>query len=63
MLAELTEEFREYAERGGQVFISMHSPAFLNASHLAAYVQEQLGHSSIRLTVDIYGRWLRTPGP
>jgi hypothetical protein len=23
-----------------------------------AYVQRQLGHSSIRLTVDLYGRWL-----
>lgn len=31
LLAELAEEFREYAERGGQVFIATHSPDFLNA--------------------------------
>ena len=24
------------------------------------YVQRQLGHSSIRITVDVYGRWLPT---
>lgn len=31
LLPELAEEFRDYAERGGQVFISTHSPDFLNA--------------------------------
>jgi predicted ATPase len=31
LLPELAEEFRQYAERGGQVFISTHSPDFLNA--------------------------------
>jgi len=31
LLPELAEEFREYARRGGQVFISSHSPDFLNA--------------------------------
>ncbi len=31
LLAELAEEFRDYARRGGQVFISTHSPDFLNA--------------------------------
>ncbi|MEJ0002981.1 MAG: hypothetical protein WDN30_04430 [Pararobbsia sp.] len=30
----MAEEFREYAERGGQVFISTHSPDFLNALSL-----------------------------
>ena len=34
LLAELAEEFREYAERGGQVFISTHSPDFVNALKL-----------------------------
>jgi predicted ATPase len=34
LLAELAEEFREYAERGGQVFVSTHSPDFLNAIQL-----------------------------
>ncbi len=31
LLAELAEEFRLYANAGGQVFISTHSPDFLNA--------------------------------
>lgn len=31
LLPELAEEFRDYAQRGGQVFISSHSPDFLNA--------------------------------
>ncbi|MBS7350914.1 MAG: AAA family ATPase [Comamonas sp.] len=34
LLPELAEEFRDYAERGGQVFISTHSPDFLNALRL-----------------------------
>jgi len=34
LLRELCEEFRDYAERGGQVFISTHSPDFLNAVRL-----------------------------
>ena len=34
LLAELAEEFREYSARGGQVFISTHSPDFLNAVKL-----------------------------
>jgi predicted ATPase len=34
LLSELAEEFRAYARRGGQVFISTHSPDFLNALKL-----------------------------
>ena len=34
LLAELAEEFRAYAQEGGQVFISTHSPDFLNAVEL-----------------------------
>ena len=34
LLPELVEEFRDYARRGGQVFISTHSPDFLNAVKL-----------------------------
>jgi predicted ATPase len=34
LLWELAEEFRAYAERGGQVFVSTHSPDFLNATRL-----------------------------
>lgn len=34
LLWELAEEFRAYAEQGGQVFVSTHSPDFLNAMQL-----------------------------
>jgi len=34
LLPELAEEFRDYARRGGQVFVSTHSPDFLNALEL-----------------------------
>ena len=34
LLYELLEEFRDYARRGGQVFISTHSPDFLNSAAL-----------------------------
>ena len=34
LLRELAEEFRDYARRGGQVFVSTHSPDFLNGVKL-----------------------------
>ena len=34
LLMELAEEFRDYACRGGQVFVSTHSPDFLNAAEI-----------------------------
>lgn len=34
LLHELVEEFRDYARRGGQVFVSTHSPEFLNGVRL-----------------------------
>lgn len=34
LLWDLAEEFRSYAQRGGQVFVSSHSPDFLNAVQL-----------------------------
>jgi predicted ATPase len=34
LMTELIEEFREYAQRGGQVFVSTHSPEFLNGAKL-----------------------------
>ena len=34
LLHELVEEFRDYARRGGQVFVSTHSPEFLNGTKL-----------------------------
>jgi predicted ATPase len=34
LLITLAEQFRDYARRGGQVFVSTHSPDFLNATTL-----------------------------
>jgi len=34
LLCELAEEFREYSQRGGQVFVSTHSPDLLNAAKI-----------------------------
>ncbi len=34
LMMELAEEFRSYANRGGQVFVTTHSPDFLNALEL-----------------------------
>ena len=34
LLNELAEEFRSYSEAGGQVFISTHSPDFVNGVQL-----------------------------
>jgi len=34
LMEELVEEFRDYAQRGGQVMVSTHSPDLLNAVKL-----------------------------
>lgn len=34
LMRELVEEFRDYARRGGQVFVSTHSPEFVNGATL-----------------------------
>ena len=50
LLWELAEEFRAYANRGGQVFISTHSPDFLNAAELKEvfWLQKEGGYTKIR---------------
>lgn len=50
LLWELAEEFRAYANRGGQVFISTHSPDFLNAARLdeVFWLQKEGGYTKIR---------------
>ena len=50
LLVELAEEFRAYAERGGQVFVSTHSPDFLNALRLEEIfcLQKREGFTQIR---------------
>ena len=49
LLGELAEEFREYAERGGQVFISTHSPDFLNAAQVdeVFWLTKSAGYTTI----------------
>lgn len=50
LLAELAEEFRDYARKGGQVFISTHSPDFLNACELEEvfWLQKADGYTIIK---------------
>ncbi len=54
LLVELAEEFREYAHRGGQVFISTHSPDFLNAAQLdeVFWLVKEGGYTTIRRARD-----------
>ena len=49
LLAELAEEFRSYAQRGGQVFVSTHSPDFMNAVGLeeAFWLVKRGGYTEI----------------
>ena len=50
LLHELAEEFRDYARRGGQVFVSTHSPDFLNGVEIdeVFYLVKQNGFSTVR---------------
>ncbi len=50
LLWELAEEFRAYANQGGQVFVSTHSPDFLNATELSEvfWLQKVAGFTRIR---------------
>ena len=49
LLLEIAEEFRDYSNRGGQVFVSTHSPDFLNAMELKEvyWLQKKDGYTSI----------------
>jgi len=49
LLLELAEEFREYSRRGGQVFVSSHSPDFLNGIELneVFWLQKVDGYTKI----------------
>ena len=50
LLDELVEEFRDYARRGGQVFVSTHSPDFLNGAELEEiyWLAKEQGFTTIR---------------
>lgn len=54
LLIELAEEFRDYAKRGGQVFVSTHSPDFLNAleSEEVFWLKKKDGYSTITRASD-----------
>lgn len=54
LLWELAEEFRAYANRGGQVFVSTHSPDFLNATRVneVFWLVKKNGYSQIRRASD-----------
>jgi predicted ATPase len=54
LLWELAEEFREYAGRGGQVFISTHSPDFLNSTEISEvfWLVKEGGYTTIKRASD-----------
>lgn len=54
LMAELAEEFRLYANRGGQVLVSTHSPDFLNAIALdeVCWLVKRNGYTEIRRAKD-----------
>jgi predicted ATPase len=55
LLMELAEEFRDYSLRGGQVFVSTHSPDFLNAIELNEVfwlVKDKNGYTNIKRAMD-----------
>ena len=54
LLMELAEEFRDYARRGGQVFVSTHSPDFLNAAKLdeVFWLVKEDGYTQIKRAQD-----------
>ena len=54
LLSELAEEFRTYSMRGGQVFVSSHSPDFLNAVEVneVYWLVKEHGCTSIKRAQD-----------
>ncbi len=54
LMAELAEEFRLYANRGGQVLVSTHSPDFLNAIEMdeVCWLVKRNGYTEIRRAKD-----------
>ena len=54
LMVELAEEFRQYANSGGQVLVSTHSPDFLNAVELdeVCWLVKTQGNTEIRRAKD-----------
>ena len=55
LLGLLIEEFRAYAQRGGQAFVSTHSPDFLNGADLSEvyWLEKVKGFSRVRRASDL----------
>lgn len=54
LLRELVEEFRDYARRGGQVFVSTHSPEFVNGANLDEiyWLEKSNGFATVQHAAD-----------
>lgn len=54
LLWDLAEEFRAYASRGGQVFVTTHSPDFLNAVQLdeVFWLVKEKGYTTVHRAAD-----------
>lgn len=54
LLEELAEEFRDYSNRGGQVFVSTHSPDFLNATRVEEvyWLSKNDGYTQVHRAID-----------
>lgn len=54
LLLQLCEEIREYSERGGQVFVSSHSPDFVNGLEIDElfFLVKDSGYSDIKAAKD-----------
>jgi predicted ATPase len=54
LLSELVEEFRDYARRGGQVFVSTHSPEFINGASLEEiyWLEKKNGFATVQRAAD-----------
>ncbi len=54
LLPNLADAFRDYAERGGQVFVSTHSPDFLNSTTVdeVFWLVKNQGHTTIHRAKD-----------
>jgi predicted ATPase len=54
LLPELAEEFESYTQRGGQVFVSTHSPDFLDAVPLKSvyWLKKQFGYTTLGRAAD-----------
>ncbi len=54
LLLQLCEEIREYSDRGGQVFVSTHSPDFVNGLSVEElfFIEKKQGYSIIKAASD-----------